>query len=76
MEFQGSLLGCKLLFLKAVEGKVAPNLKMKGHNLGACRGKVPSWRADLCVVVTCRFHWNSIRNTLCVCARVGGLFAT
>lgn len=28
-EFQGSLLGCKLLFLKAVEGKVAPILKIR-----------------------------------------------
>ena len=46
-------MGCKLLFLKALEGKVAPNLKIKGHNLGVCGGKVPSWRADLCVLAAC-----------------------
>lgn len=51
-EFPGSLLGCKLLFLKAVELKVAPHLKIKGQNLGVCGGKVPGWRAGLHVLVS------------------------
>lgn len=45
-EFQGSLLGCELLLLKAVGRKVTLNLQINRHSLGVCGGKVPSWRAD------------------------------
>lgn len=63
---------CKLLFLKAVEGKVAPNMKIKGEDVSVCGGRVPSGRADLRVLAACAGFTGIVSERNCVCG--GGSF--